>query len=73
MTHLDKIRAYYQGVKALQLATDSDIIHPAKQLHACLGLVDAMVKDMESHLHLHGELPTEDYAVMRTVITLGAV
>lgn len=73
MTHLDKLQAYYRGVKALKLATDSDLIHPAKQLHACLGMVDAMVRDMERHLHLHGVLPTEQFAVMRNVMELSTV
>lgn len=73
MTHLEKIRAYYRGVKALKLAADSDIIHPVKQLSAYEGLVSAMVTDMERHLHLHGELPTEQFAVMRSVMELGGV
>lgn len=73
MTHLEKIKAYYLGAKALKLAADSDIIHPVKQLAAFDGMVTAMVRDMERHLHLHGELPTEDYTTMRIVMGLGGV
>lgn len=73
MTHTQKLEAIYRGTLALHAALSTDTIHPLKQLHACIGFVTALERDLNEYLHLNGmQQPTRE-VLLRDIVNMASV
>lgn len=72
MIHLSKLQGIYLAARALQLATVTDVINPAKQAQAQQSFVDTLAGNLERHLVGFSALPSE-FEIMHGVMKLGTV